>query len=81
MSEAEHYTILLERANDGGWAAWSPDLPGCVALGETYEDCVAEMRDAIVFHLEGLAEQGESPPAPSGPGIYISADAAEPAAA
>ncbi len=81
MTDPERYTILLERAADGGWGAWSPDLLGCVALGETFEQCVAEMREAIAFHLEGLAEDGEPLPEPSGPGIYISAESATPAAA
>jgi len=39
------------------------------------------MREAISFHLEGLAEAGEPIPEPSGPGVYISAEAAEPAVA
>jgi predicted RNase H-like HicB family nuclease len=81
MTDPEHYTILLERARDGGWGAWSPDLPGCVALGDSFDQCVAEMREAIAFHLEGVAEGGEPTPEPSGPGVYISAEAAEPAAA
>lgn len=81
MNDPESYTILVERAKDGGWGAWSPDVPGCVALGDTFEECVVEMREAIAFHLEGLAEDGEPIPQPSGAGVYISADAAEPAAA
>jgi predicted RNase H-like HicB family nuclease len=74
-----NYTILLERAPDGGRGAWSPDLPGCVALGDSFDQCVVEMREAIAFHLEGLAEGGEAIPEPSGPGVYISAKATEPA--
>ncbi|MCP9489546.1 MAG: type II toxin-antitoxin system HicB family antitoxin [Solirubrobacteraceae bacterium MAG38_C4-C5] len=81
MTDPERYTTLLERASDGGWGAWSPDLPGCVALGDSFNDGVAEMRQAISFHLEGLAEDGEAIPEPSRPGIYISAEAVEPAAA
>ncbi len=59
------YVILIERAADGGFGAWCPDLPGCVALGDTYQECVAEMHDAITLHLEGLREAGEPIPAPS----------------
>ncbi len=81
MTDPEHYTILLERAPDGGWGAWSPDLLGCVALGDSFNGCVAEMREAIAFHLEGLAEGGEPIPEPSGPGVYISVEAAERAVA
>jgi predicted RNase H-like HicB family nuclease len=48
-----------------------------VALGDSFDQCVAEMREAIAFHLEGLTEGGEAIPEPSGPGVYISAEAAE----
>ncbi len=71
MTDPQRYTILLEHAADGGWGAWSPDLSGCVALGDTIEQAVSEMREAIAFHLEGLVEDGEALPDPSGPGIYV----------
>ena len=64
-TEAPSYLIVIERADDGGYGAWAPDLPGCVALGDTVEDCEREMREAIAFHLEGLRESGEPIPAPS----------------
>nr|WP_307935123.1 type II toxin-antitoxin system HicB family antitoxin [Salinispora arenicola] len=41
--------MIIERAEDGGYGAWSPDLPGCVALGETRREALAEMRAAIAF--------------------------------
>ncbi|MGI8507624.1 MAG: type II toxin-antitoxin system HicB family antitoxin, partial [Solirubrobacteraceae bacterium] len=62
MTDPERYTILLEQANDGGWGAWSPELPGCVALGDSIDETVAEMREAIAFHLEGLAADGDPVP-------------------
>jgi predicted RNase H-like HicB family nuclease len=71
MTDPDRYTILLEHADDGGWGAWSPDLPGCVALGDTIDDAVSEMREAIAFHLEGMAADGEALPEPSGPGVYV----------
>ncbi len=71
MNDPERYTILLEPAADGGWGAWSPDLPGCVALGDTTQEAVAEMREAITMHLEGLTADGEPIPEPTGPGIYV----------
>lgn len=76
MTDPEQYTILLEHADDDGWGAWSPDLPGCVALGDSIEQCVAEMREAIAFHLDGLAEDGDAIPEPTGPGVYIAQHAA-----
>jgi predicted RNase H-like HicB family nuclease len=59
------YLIVIERADDGGYGAWAPDLPGCVALGDTVEDCERHMREAIAFHLEGLRENGEPVPTPT----------------
>ena len=59
------YLIVIERADDGGYGAWAPDLPGCVALGDTIEDAERQMREAIAFHLEGLREQGEPVPTPT----------------
>jgi predicted RNase H-like HicB family nuclease len=59
------YLIVIERADDGGYGAWAPDLPGCVALGYTVEDCERHLREAIAFHLEGLREKGEPVPTPT----------------
>jgi predicted RNase H-like HicB family nuclease len=59
------YVVIIERAEDGGYGAWSPDLPGCVALGETRGEALDEMREAIAFHLEGLREAGEPLPVPT----------------
>jgi predicted RNase H-like HicB family nuclease len=59
------YVILIENTPDGGFGAWAPDLPGCVALGDSFEECLAEMRTAVAFHLEGLREDGLPIPAPS----------------
>ena len=36
--DAPSYLIVIERADDGGYGAWAPDLPGCVALGDSLED-------------------------------------------
>ena len=41
------YAVVIERADDGGYGAWSPELPGCVALGDTPERAATEMRVAI----------------------------------
>ena len=59
------YAIIIERADDGGYGAWSPDLPGCVALGDTEEETLAEMREAMRGHLEVMRERGEAIPNPS----------------
>jgi predicted RNase H-like HicB family nuclease len=57
--------VVVERASDGGYGVWSPDLPGCVALGDTESEALNEMRRAIEFHLEGLRSDGKPIPHPS----------------
>ena len=65
------YLIVVEQTATG-FSAYSPDLDGCVATGATREDVQREMQDAIAFHLEGLAEDGDPIPEPTnGPGAYI----------
>ncbi len=59
------YAVIVERAGDGGFGAWSPDLPGCVALGDSVAEALAEMREAVFLHLRGLREAGEPTPAPT----------------
>lgn len=59
------YAVVVERAEDGGYGAYAPDLPGCVAVGETEEETISLMREAIEFHLAGLREAGEAVPDPS----------------
>lgn len=59
------YAVIIERADDGGYGAWSPDLPGCVALGDTPDETLVEMREAIAFHLEGMRLHGDPIPEPS----------------
>ena len=57
------YTIVIERA-PRNFAAYVPDLPGCVATGATREEVVREIREAIEFHIESLREHGDPVPEP-----------------
>jgi predicted RNase H-like HicB family nuclease len=59
------YAVVIECASDGGYGAWSPDLPGCVALADTETAVLDEMRKAIELHLAGLREDGKPIPRPS----------------
>jgi predicted RNase H-like HicB family nuclease len=59
------YVVVVEGDEAGGFSAWSPDLPGCVAAAATYEECVALMRTAIAGHLEVMREYGDPIPVPS----------------
>ena len=55
------YTVVIEKTANN-YAAYAPDLPGCVATGKTREALLEEMRQAIEFHLESLREHGEPIP-------------------
>ena len=59
-----NYTIILENG-EGNYSAYCPDLPGVVAAGETEEETVELMKDAIEFHLEGLKEENLPIPKPT----------------
>jgi predicted RNase H-like HicB family nuclease len=51
------YAIVIEKAEDN-YSAYVPDLPGCIATGSTLEEVESEIREAIIFHVEGLREDG-----------------------
>ena len=55
--------ILLEKS-PRNFAAYAPDLPGCVATGDTRVEIVREMRSAIALHIESLRGNGERVPEP-----------------
>ena len=57
------YLVILEPTATG-FSAYSPDLDGCVAAGESRDETLALMREAIAFHLEGLAAEGLPMPVP-----------------
>ncbi|MBV8605239.1 MAG: type II toxin-antitoxin system HicB family antitoxin [Pelomonas sp.] len=64
------YAIVIERA-EGNYSAYVPDLPGCVATGASVAEVEAEIREAIVFHLKGLREDGLPVPAPASQVNYV----------
>jgi predicted RNase H-like HicB family nuclease len=57
------YIVIVEQG-DTSFGAYVPDLPGCVAVGETREEATQLIREAIELHLESLRENGESVPTP-----------------
>ena len=69
------YMVVLERG-ETSWGAHVPDLPGCVAVGETREDVRRLIREAIEFHIDGLKEDGLPVPAPSSEGEFVDVGAA-----
>lgn len=58
------YGIVIERAK-GNYSAFVPDLPGCVATGQTIPEVEQRIREAIQFHVEGLREDGLTVPEPA----------------
>lgn len=58
------YAVIYERGKTG-WGAWVPDLPGCVAAGESRGEVEQLLREAIESHIESLREHGEPVPEPS----------------
>ena len=64
------YAIVIERAASN-FSAYVPDLPGCVATGNTREEAAERIREAIAFHLEGLREDGNDVPPPASQVEYV----------
>ncbi len=57
------YVVVIEKS--AGFGAYRPDLPGCVAVGETREETLSLIREAVDFHIESLRENGEPVPLPT----------------
>ncbi len=64
------YAVVIERG-DSSFGAYVPDLPGCAAIGETREEVMDLIREAIEFHLEGMREDGEGLPEPHSEAEYV----------
>jgi predicted RNase H-like HicB family nuclease len=64
------YAVLFEKT-DTGYSAYVPDLPGCIAAGDTLEETAQLMREAIGFHLDGMREDGEPIPEPRTIAEYV----------
>ncbi len=60
------YPVLLVAEPEGGYTAFHPDLEGCVAVGETREEALANLEEARRLWLETAYEQGDEIPSPSG---------------
>ena len=69
------YMVVIERG-DTSWGAHVPDLPGCVAIGETRAEVVRLIREAIELHIDGLRQDGLPVPAPSSEGEIVEVGAA-----
>ncbi len=61
----KNYLVIYE-PGERNWSAYCPDMPGCVATGETRSETEQRMGEALALHLAGLQEDGEEVPEPSG---------------
>jgi predicted RNase H-like HicB family nuclease len=66
------FAVVIEKANHN-YSAYVPDLPGCVATGDTVEAVEREIRAAIRFHIEGLKADGLEVPVPTSIADYVEA--------
>ena len=64
------YAVVIEKG-EGNYSAYVPDLPGCVAVGDTVEETQREIQEAIEFHIEGMREDGLPVPEPATRVAYI----------
>ena len=67
---ATRYMVVIENG-PASWGAHVPDLPGCVAVGETRQEALLLIREAIRLHIEALRKDGLPVPAPSSEGEVV----------
>ena len=64
------YAVIIEKG-ESNYGAYVPDLPGCVAVGDTLEEVKTLIQEAIEFHIEGLRAEGYEIPAPTSRASYV----------
>ena len=69
------YLVVVEQGATS-FGAYVPDLPGCVAAGETREEVLRLIREAIEFHINGLKQDGQPVPPPSSTSAVVDVAAA-----
>ncbi len=69
------YMVIVEEGPES-FGAYVPDLPGCVAVGESREEVLRLIQEAIEFHLDGLKEDGEVVPRPHSSSEFVEVKAA-----
>ena len=58
------YLAIIERADDGTWSAYVPDLPGCTSFGPSRDDAARNVENAVIEHIAALRERGLAVPEP-----------------
>lgn len=64
------FLVVIERG-ESNYSAYSPDVPGCIASGASVEETLTNIRSALEFHLEGMAEHGDPLPVPRTLNFYV----------
>ena len=68
------YLVVIEQGT-GSFGAYVPDLPGCIAVGETHAEVATLIQEAIELHIEDLKAQGQQIPSPHSSGELVTVDA------
>ncbi len=71
--DPQKYLVIIEQAEGSNYSAYVPDLPGCVSTGDSREEVLRNIREAIGFHIEGMREDGLPIPPPSCDADYVEA--------
>lgn len=67
---AKRYPLVIERTGTG-FSAYSPDVPGCAAVGDTEDETRRNFQEALAAHIEAMREVGEPLPEPSSSVDYV----------
>jgi predicted RNase H-like HicB family nuclease len=70
VSNPMRYAVVIEKA-ESNYSAYFPDLPGCIATGETVAEVQEHIREAIELHVAGMREDGIPVPLPSSEVAYV----------
>ena len=70
------YLVVIERG-PSSFGAYVPDLPGCIAAGESREEVASLIQEAIELHIEDLKAQGQQVPSPHSSGELVNIEASQ----
>lgn len=62
MPQSLFYKVICEPAEEGGYTVYVPALPGCISEGDTYDEALSNIRDAIRLYIDTLRERGKEIP-------------------
>jgi len=64
MQQANSYVYVIERADDGSYWAYLPDLPGCTTAADSPEQVERQLHEAVDLYLSYYTQRGLTPPPP-----------------